>query len=201
MTTRSEKTSRYFTYIQPVLKIPLVKTYGYIIFTIMALSIFIVFAIKPTIQTIAVLQKELVVQQDALNKVNEKSKNLAEARQNYQQIPADTKTKINTAIPKDAQIAQVIKSLEQAALVSQASISALQFQPISLEKSNNQKEQQLEEIPFTFNLEGSFDSLKLVLDNLRNSSRLLNIEGVIFNKTETGKSLLMSVSGKAYYIK
>ncbi len=192
------KTTRYFTYIEPVLKIPIIKTYGSLIFTILALIIFIVFAIKPTLETISVLQKELTLQRETLVKITKKSEDLSLARKNYQQINQNTKLKIQTAIPKNIDLSKLIKSLEETTLTSQASISALQFQPIIIEKSNNYAS--LKEIDFTFNIEGSFETLKDILKNLSNTERSITLDNVSLNKIEGSNTLLMSVSGKGYYL-
>lgn len=194
-----EKTSRYFTYIEPVIQLPIIKTYGSVIFTIMAMAVFIIFAIKPTIETIALLQKELTLQKETLAKATKKSEDLSLARKNYQQLDQNIKVKIQTALPKNVNIATLIRSLEGATLSTQASISALQFQPLTLQQSTATPE--VAEISFTFNIEGTFDHLKTALANLARSERAISLESVSFSKIEGGKTILMSVSGKGYYLK
>lgn len=156
------------------------------------------FAIKPTLETISVLQKELTLQRETLVKITKKSEDLSLARKNYQQINQNTKLKIQTAIPKNIDLSKLIKSLEETTLTSQASISALQFQPIIIEKSNNYAS--LKEIDFTFNIEGSFETLKDILKNLSNTERSITLDNVSLNKIEGSNTLLMSVSGKGYYL-
>lgn len=197
--TIQNKTSRYFTYIEPVIRAPIIKTYGSMIFTILALIAFIIFAIKPTLETIAVLQKELSLQKDTLAQATQKSEDLSLARKNYQQIDQNIKAKIQTAIPQNINIATLIRSLEGATLSTQASISALQFQPIILQKETTAIN--LQEINFTFNVEGSFETLKTILDNLAEAERSISLDGISFSKIEGGNTILMSVSGKGYYLK
>lgn len=200
MIEKSKRYSRYFTYIEPVIKAPLVKTYGSLLTTIIALIVFILFAIKPTIETITILQKDLSNQKDTLAKISQKTQDLTTARANYQNIDQSIKTQIEIAVPKNSDLSKLIKSLEDASKVPQASISAIQFQPVSLEKpSTTVTESKLLELNFTYNVEGRYESLKLVLDNLRKSPRLISITSLVFNKTEGG-NLLMSITGKAYYL-
>lgn len=201
MIPKNKRAARYFTYIEPVIRAPIVKTYGYLILTIIALIIFIIFAIKPTIQTILVLQKDLETQKEILVKITKKSQDLSLARKNYQNINPDIKDKIRTSIPPNTEVAVLIRALEDAALQAQASISALQFQPLTLEKQSNLiSEQKLSKIDFTFNVEGSYNTVKQVLDNLKSSPRLITINTLIFNKVE-GSQLLMSITGEALYLK
>ncbi len=189
---------RYFTYIQPVLRNPLVRTYGYIIFTIVMSIIFIIFAIKPTLETIVVLQKQSVDQKQILTTLTKKTQDLAQARVNYQAITPGKKAQLETALPKQVNIKSLIDSLEGSTLATQASISALQFQPLSI--SLGPAGQTTKEISFTFNVEGTYDDLKKILNSLYSSPRLISIDDLIFNRVEGGQTVLMSVSGKAFYI-
>ena len=190
--------SRYFTYIEPITRAPIIRTYGSTILTIIALTVFIVFAIKPTVETILILQKTLSDQHQILDKLNEKSKNLSLGRKNYQALEESTKIKINSLVPINPEIGQVAKALENVSKVTDASISAIQFQSFTINKPL--KNQTLAEIPFNFNIEGSYSAILTILSNLHSMERLISINQIAFNKLEGGR-LLLSISGKAYYLK
>jgi len=200
MIAQSTRSSRYFTYIQPFLRIPLIRTYGSVIFTIFALIIFIVYAIKPTVQTILVLQKTLENQQEVLKKLTKKSEDLGVARNNYQNIDPKVKSKIATAIPSTLELGSLINSLESTILGSEASISALQFQTIEVETSINTIPK-IQEIGFTFNIEASYETIKSALTKLRSTGRSIIIDKLTITKVEDQNTLLMTVSGKAYYLR
>jgi Tfp pilus assembly protein PilO len=201
MSTTNNKYSRYFVHIKPVLKAPLIRTYGSLIASILAMAVFILFAIKPTIETILVLQKELENQKQTLEKINQKSKNLSLAKENYQKVSSDIKDKIEIAVPKHPDLPGLIRSLEQTVAQPQASISAMQFQPIITEQpSQSAQETKLQEVIFTFNVQGSYESLTKVLDNLKSNPRLVTLTNLSFNKTEN-QGLIISVTGKAFYLK
>lgn len=192
---------RYFTYIEPVMKAPLIKTYGSLILTILTLSIFTIFAIKPTIETIIILQKKLADQQQILAAVNKKSQNLSLGSNNYKTLVAQgIKEKINSQVPNSAAIGELSKSLEDSAKVPQASISAIQYQTITISPATSSATPTLMEIPFIYNIEGTYSALLTVLQNLDTGSRLITINSLNFAKLEEG-NLLLSVSGKAYYLK
>ena len=76
MKDRQKIYSRYFTYVKPLIRLPIVRTYGATVFTIFIITIFIFFAIKPTIETILVLQKKLENSTEVLEKLQKKSKDL-----------------------------------------------------------------------------------------------------------------------------
>lgn len=193
--------SRYFTYIQPLTKHPVVRTYGTAILTIITLAIFVVFAIKPTVETILVLQKKLEDQRKVLDKINQKAENLSRAKGNFQKLDNNIKSKIQTAIPNSVDLKTLTISLENIARLQQASISALQIQPLTITPSAPLTSKDLGAVDFTFNIEGSYGSLIKILQDLQNNIRLISIDNLIINRVESSDNLLMSVSGKAYYLK
>lgn len=202
MTTNNKYYSRYFTYIQPALRSPIVKTYGSTVFTLIALSIFIFFAIKPTVETIVVLQKKLTDSQEVLRQITQKNENLTQARKNYQNLDPNLKSKISSTVPTDSQLRSTLQSLEAAAISSQASISAIQVQPLTIDnKQRDIKNLSLSEIQFTFNVESNYENLLAILTRLKTSNRLIAIDNITFNKVETGKTIIMSVTGRALYLK
>lgn len=202
MTKQSNIYSRYYTYIKPITNIPIIKNYGSTIFALVTMTVFVIFAIKPTIETIIVLQKKLVDYQQTLKEVTKKVEDLSKGKQNYEQMDLSIKNKIQSAIPDSPTLKSVIQSLEQAATVHEASISALQIQPIELTvKTNNATMGSLSEISFIFNVQGGYPNLISLLQELDKSARLITIDSVVLNKTEEGSNLLMSLNGKAYFIK
>ncbi|MDO8618493.1 MAG: hypothetical protein Q7R49_00950 [Candidatus Daviesbacteria bacterium] len=200
--TPTNRYSRYYTFIQPTLRLPIVKKYGAYTLTIITIVIFIIFAIKPTIETISVLQQKLANSEDILQKVNQKVQNLQSGRQNYSALGTNVIGKINTSIPLSVSLKSLVDPLETAANTNQASISALQVDPIVIsERDPNSTSFNLSKIIFTFNTEGDFQTLLRVLKQIQNSPRLTEIDSIVFNKAADSKTLLMSVNGKAYYLK
>ncbi len=202
MNNTSNIYSRYFTYIKPFTKIPIVKNYGSTVFTLLTISVLIFFAIKPTVETILVLQKKLADSNEVLQKVTKKANDLSLARKNYDNLDQNIRDKISANIPDTVSLKSIIQTLEQAAKAHEASVSALQIQPLVINtKNDNNQIGSLSEISFTFNTEGDYQSLISLLQDLKNSSRLISIDSLSLSKTGDSKSLIMSLSGKAYYLK
>ncbi len=193
--------SRYFTYIKPVTRLPIVKTYGSTIFTLIVIIIFIFFAIKPTVETILVLQKKLTATSDALDKVNKKANDLSLGKQNYDNLDSAIKNKIIQAIPDTVALKSITQTLEQTAKSHDASVSALQIQPIVIDTRNENSVGSLAALDFTFNIEGAYANLTALLQDLASSSRLISIDGLSLSKLTEGSGLIMSITGKGYYIK
>lgn len=194
------KYSRYFTYIKPALKLPIIRTYGTTIFTIIIITVFTVFAIKPTVETILVLQKKEENFNQALEQINKKTESLTQAKENYENLDQNLKDKILSQIPDYPKFQTVIETLENTARRFEASVSALQIEPLVVE-TKEQGLGTLTEIGFTFNVEGVYQNLVSILQDLRRSSRLISIDRISFNKVSETGSLIMSISGKAYYLK
>ena len=163
------------------------------------MAIFIWFAIKPTVETITVLQKKIADSQTTLEAINKKGENLVKAKTNLDNMGRTTRSKLNTAVPLSTELKSLIRSLEQSANTNQATISALQFEPMVIEKNLSEKKQTLE-ILFTFNVEGEYATLLDILRNINSSPRLISIESIILNKLPESSSILMSVKGRAYYL-
>ncbi|OGE26837.1 hypothetical protein A3C26_02955 [Candidatus Daviesbacteria bacterium RIFCSPHIGHO2_02_FULL_39_12] len=193
--------TRYFTYIKPFGKLPIVKTYGAAIFTLFTMTVFIIFAVKPTVETILVLQKKLADSKQVLEKVNKKANDLSLGKQKLENLNADVKSEIASAIPDTVQLKSVIRNLEQMAKNRDASISALQFQPLNLETKAEEKTGTIAEITFNFNVEGDYKNLVLLLQELKTSDRLISIDHLSLSKVNEGNKLIMAITGKAYFLK
>lgn len=193
--------SRYFQYIKPLTRLPIIKTYGSTIFTLFVGTILIFFAIKPTIETILVLQKKLVQSEEVLQKVTEKANNLSLGKKNYENLPPEIKEKITAAIPDTVSLKSLIQTLEQVTVTHDASVSALQVQPLVVPTKTTDQIGTQTEISFIFNIEGGYPNLNALLQDLKLSSRLVSIDSIVLSKPADRGGLIMSLTGKAYFIK
>lgn len=201
MSQTTDRYSRYFTYIKPITRLPIVKNYSSTIFTLVLMIIFIFFAIKPTIETILVLQKKIDNAKTVLGNVNKKADDLTRAKENYQKIPDNIKNKIDAYLPDNPDIKSIIITLEQTARLHDATISALQIQPLIITSKQSGALGKISEIDFTFNIEGAYRNLGALLQDLNTSSRVISIDHLSINKASEGVGLVMSINGKAYYLK
>lgn len=201
MKSRSLLYSRYFTYIKPVIKLPIIKNYGPTIFSLLTMSMLIFFAIRPTVETILVLQKKLADADEVLQKVTQKANNLSLGKKNYDNLDQNVKEKIAAAITDTVSLKSLVQTLEQAAKIHEASVSALQIQPLVVDTEVDDQMGILSEISFTFNAEGDYQSLIALLQDLRVSSRLISIDNLSMSKVSDSKTLIMSLSGKAFFLK
>lgn len=196
------KYSRYYTYVKPILTNKTVKTYSPIVFSIITITIFALYAIRPTVKTILSLQKSIYEQNQILTQISQKSKSLSEGRKNYQQIDPQTKQKLTFLLPDSTNVPKLIENIYSLARTRQATVSGLQIQPVDLDgpPTSLSKNAPLKEIEFNLNIQGSFKQTYDFLSELQNQSRLISIQSVTMNKPQDG-SLIMTINAKAYYFK
>lgn len=201
MRSESELYSRYSTYIKTFTKIPIVKTYGHTVFTMIMMIIFIIFAIKPTVETILVLQKKLADSNQILEQLKDKATDLSKAKENYNALDQDVLSKIGSAIPDKPDLKSITLTLEGFSKKYDASVSALQIQPQVFEVAQIDSLGTVSEIEFNFNLTGEYGNLISILQEIKQSSRLISIDKLSLSQITEGSGLTMSISGKAYYLK
>lgn len=196
----TSKYSRYYVYIKPVIGNKYVKSFAPYIFSLLSLIIFIIFAIRPTVLTIIELQKSIQDNKATLTLLEQKSKDLTDGKRNLDNMSPEIKNKISARLPSSPAVSNLISSLQTSAS-NVASVSALQVQPVTIYDGtiNQTAPLTLEELAFSFNVQGSYTDLITVLDNLGKTPRLVNLTSAVFNKTTEGINL--SINGKGYHLK
>lgn len=193
--------SRYYIYIKPVIQNPLVKSLAPYIFSLLTITFFIIFVIRPTILTIFKLEQDIKNNQQVLAALNQKAESLNIGKQNLERLDQAVKLKIDQALPDQPQVTFLIQSLQEA-IGTSASASALQVQPLTLIDTTIPPKTtfSLAEINFSFSVQGPYPELLTVLANLNKSPRVTTIENMVIGKQE-GALPVLSVSGKGYFLK
>ena len=115
----------------PTLQKERVKEYGTLIMTFFALSFFSIFAINPTLSTITDLRKQLSDNQAADKALKTKISNLAALQQSYANLTPDL-IYVETAIPKNPKVIELLGKIQGLGEQSNVSIIALQVSEVSL---------------------------------------------------------------------
>lgn len=195
-----QKSSRYYIYIKPVIGNKYVRSFAPYIFSLISIIIFIIFAIRPTVITIIGLQKTIQDSQQVLDILNKKSEDLVLGRKNLDALGQPILDKINTRIPKEPAVTNLINSLNQASSNS-ASVSAMQVQPVTIyDVAASTAPNSINEVSFSFNVQGAYSELLSVIDHLLKSPRMLNLTNTILSRSTEGATQL-SISGTTYYLK
>jgi Tfp pilus assembly protein PilO len=190
---------RYFVEVRRFYRQKKVRVYTEIVFSILTISFFLAFAIKPTIYTIAGLIKEIKDKKIVVEKLNEKINALSLAQQEYQSLSGDLYL-IDQALPKEAEISALIKQLEVLGIKTGVIIESVQFGNINLKKPTVEAEAQT--IAFNMAVTGNYQNLKDFLKSLIILRRVVFVDSFIFkSSSKEAGSLNLNLTAKAFFLK
>lgn len=182
----------------PNLKQEKTQKFTSVILTFLALSFFGIFAINPTISTIARLRRELADNTYTEAQLAQKINNLSSLGREYQQITDDIPYVLN-AVPSDPQIsllAAQIQSLARSAGVNLEGLQTFQVEVITPITSNKNYSS------FTFSLvaEGSYDSVLTLIEDIATMQRVVSLDTIAINrKADQSGTIQLSLKGTAYF--
>ena len=170
-----------------------------IILSLVTISFFSIFAIRPTFLTISTLLKEISTKKETVIKMDTKIKNLQTAQKILDQeslrIPI-----LELSVPPFPQPQIFVHQVEGIASTTQAIVLGIRIDETSLKGVVPVKDQ--EAMGFSVSATGSFQSLFSFLKNLENlrSPVKIDILGINLSKKEEGNTLTLIVTGKVPYL-
>lgn len=172
-----------------------------VILTILASIILGVFAVNPTISTIAGLQKQLEDDRFVEARLQEKINNLAILDQKYQAIQKDLPI-ILSAIPNSSEIATLAATLRQITNVENIELIGLETHEVGLSKQTL-AQKKYSSYKFTISTKGTYSDLILLLDKLINFQRIITIDEVSITRPTSIKETLLQfdLKGTVYFKK
>ncbi len=185
-----------------------VRTYTGLILSLLSIAFFALFAIRPTLITIASLIKEIDNKQMIAEKLEEKINALSRARSEYIDLSSSLPL-IEEALPQEANLSLFIRQLETLAVQNGVILRSIQFGEISLrgEKVSKSlpvttKEIESLQVPFNLSVSGSYKNLKNFLQSLEELRRLTVVSSFVFKmeKEKEGRFLVLSITGGTFYL-
>ena len=171
--------------------------------TILTVSFFLIAAIKPTLTTIAQLNREIKDKEEANQQLQKKINALITAQENYAKN-SDNLILLDQALPENSEFPTLAYFLEQVATQSGVTLKSLNFERIDDRAETRKQNSPSTGQSFNFSLaaSGEYVNLKGFLASLEASRRILTLTGSTFSKNkknETETELQLSVSGKASF--
>jgi len=188
---------RYYHIVEPYLKTKRAAAYLMLFLSLLALSFFGSFAIRPTLTTITQLKRQIKDSQFVDKKLDEKMDQLVQAKNDYQLVSSII-PKVYQALPKKPEVTMLLKELERLAKESDATISALSFQSISYSKTG--EENKLSAIDFSLTLKGEYFPIREFFNGLSKTKRIITLESFKIAPQSEEKILSLYLKGKAYYV-
>jgi hypothetical protein len=200
---------RYYQQLTPALKKPKMQASTAAVFSFLAVSLFLWYAVRPTAQTIIYLRKEIADKTDLNKRMEDKITALIEAQANYENAQSKLPL-ITQALPGDPDGVIIAKQLRNLASAAQASISAMQIPGLPLiaqeatpGASRAAPAGTVSNFPITMVVKGPYAAIRAFLTGLLNMRRIVTIETLsLKQETKTltpGEELQLSVRLKSYY--
>lgn len=210
---------KYYHQIVPILQKEKTQAYLMVIFSLFTMSFFGFFAIRPTVKTIATLQKQIEDRSFVDSELEKKINALIAAQAEYRKIEPVI-PQIYSLLPEKPEVTTLLIKLEDLLLERQASISAISFEPIVLygeearvapkapTPANTPPENVLGATsPTGFSLtvafEGPYTELVQILQRLTKLDRIVAIDSAEFSSgaaSSTGiSSLVVNLKSQSFY--
>jgi Tfp pilus assembly protein PilO len=182
--TSKEEYAKYLAFM-PDLKQEKTKKFTTIVLTLTASIILGLFAINPTLSTIANLQKQIDDNKFVDQKLVEKITNLSILQQKYSQIQNDLPA-IYDAIPTSTEIPPLVAEIETIAKNSNLKLN--NFQTFSVDLSNNAPiNKNYSSFDFGFSGEGNYSDIVSFMNQLLNFQRILAISNISVSKLDNSE--------------
>lgn len=195
--TKNENFAKYSKIVMPYLKNTQNQKYLTLFLTIGTSIFFILFAINPTISTIAKLKKEIADSKLLDQKMSEKINNLSNLNSAFPEIQSDI-SYITDAVPQKPDAPSLIGQVQQLAQESGVSIGNIVISPVNLTSSSLNAGS----FNFTITIGGEFNDFSRFLEYLITMQRALTIDSVMINKAQADtRTVTATIKGSAYFKK
>lgn len=199
---RERRYHRYFTDLSRFYQKKQVRVYTEIVLTLLTIIFFLVFAIRPTLITVAGLIKEIKEKRVIAEKLDQKINDLSLAQKEYQRIQKDLYL-LDEALPLDSRLTVLVRQLEALARKDGAEILSLQFEKTKLKSENAVKPAQADEayaINFSIGVTGDYFQLKSFLYSLAQLRRITLTDSFLLQAKGKDEKLFLTLNGKASYL-
>jgi Tfp pilus assembly protein PilO len=164
--------------------------------TLGALSFFGIFAINPTLSTIADLQKQLSDDQTVDQQLKTKIDNLSSLEQQYNQLGSNL-TNIYAAVPQDADVP--LLSAQIAALAQKHNLEITSFHIGEIQLATALKDTKTQSFTFTLQALGKYNDMLNFSTELAKVNRIITIESFEVGKDSQTNNLILTLRGRQYF--
>jgi len=181
-----ERYKRYYQSIEPELAKPATRAYTAIIFSFLVVSLFSWYAIRPTMQTIFTLKREITDKTDLDKKMEDKISALIEAQAAYQDVEPNLPI-VNQALPVTSDAVRAARQLQALASDSHVTITGISISNVPLAADTGPREEQkiapnkLTDFPVSLTVTGAYLDIKNFIQGALNLRRVIQIDSMVFS--------------------
>ena len=191
------KGNKYFELL-PDLKKEKTKNYSIIIFSLISLSFFGIFAINPTLSTIAKLKKELSDTKFVDEQLSKKIANLSSLQEKYNIVEKDIPI-VLAAIPNNPQIPLLRGQIQAVSRQTGVEIINLQSFEVDVPGSHNDQKK-YSSFSFSTSVRGNYENLTNFISTLSSMERVISLDTLSINRKGNQPGILeLSIKGTAYF--
>lgn len=222
-----ERYRRYYTAIEEMSSKPKNRLYAPTVFTFLVISLFGWYAIRPTIQTILYLKREISDKTELNKKMEDKITALIEAQASYSNVQNQLSL-IPEAMPKTTSIISLVTQLKNLTSESGASLSAIQVPKIPLDAQTDmaigptpgalnstkpkpktimpKTDTKLADFPLSLVITGPYQSIQTFLKGILQMRRIITVDTMTLSaaKEDNGdklgrRNVRLVLKVKSYY--
>ena len=157
--------------------------YIFIIFFLLIFSVFIIFAIKPSLTTAFSLKKE-ELDLKKVNKIYEEKISNIVSIQTQIEKNRDNLPLLNQSISEHPEVNKIIEDIKKTADKNSLNIDKASILDINLSKTN----QELQDVKLMMEVTTNFDNLKQFMTDLLSQRRLKVIDNLVINRDKESTS-------------
>jgi Tfp pilus assembly protein PilO len=157
---------------------------------------FLLFAINPTLSTIAGLNKQLEDLKFVDNALQTKISNMDRLQERYQVLESDLGL-VTDAIPKEPDSVTLTGQIQQAAASSNVTLFSVTLSDINFENSGSAPQT----YPISIAVQGSYSNISTFLDKLFTMQRIITFDSISIDKNVQNGELTCSIKAIAYFNK
>jgi Tfp pilus assembly protein PilO len=189
------KYEKYYKDILPYIKKQKNQEYFAAILTLGATIFFALFAINPTISTIAKLRKEIEDSRFVESALTKKINNLSSLSTEYSAIQSDIPMVLD-AIPNNPEVPTLVGQIQTIAQNSSVKIEDLDVTGVGLTNKGASKSSK-----FDFELTGAaaYENLDTFILGLISMQRIVSLESISIAKDPDSEALKLDIKGSAFY--
>jgi Tfp pilus assembly protein PilO len=167
-----------------------------LILTFAALCFFGIFAINPTLTTIADLKKQLSDDTDVNQQLQTKINNLSSLEQLYNQLGPNL-TNILSAVPQNADTA--LLSAEIASLIQKHNLTVATYRVDEVQLATNPKNPRQQSFVFTLQVQGTYNDMLAFASELDKLNRIITVETMEIGRDSQTNNLTLTIRARAYF--
>ena len=182
-----------------------------LILTLVTVSFFAIFALRPTLLTITELLKEIKTKEETATKMATKIQNLQQAQTLFTQEEPRIKL-LETAVPNSPAPDTFVRQIEGLSVSHPINLLGISIGEVTLvgEEKVRRTSDELEKLPgeakgisFSMSLSGDYQNIISFLSDMEKMRRPVKIDAIniLSAETEEGQNLVLVVTGRTPYLK